>query len=172
MRRIFVPSILLLTMMLTACNWEPGIDKSKFADLNRTVEEIKTFVTAGKGCDLPEAVTERLDAEIAIAKTRASSISERDLVTALSRLSMICKDGHLVCRSRTLLKEFKFVPAGRIYVPQELDPVIERYGFSTQRHLYRPTAQYWRSISTDSIRTIWDVAGQQIRNIENLEKYD
>jgi len=54
---------------------------------------------------------------------------------------------------------------------QDLDPLVEKYKFSTERHLYKPTGVYWRSISGDSIKVIWENAAFQIKYIENIVNY-
>jgi hypothetical protein len=77
----------------------------------------------------------------------------------------------LLCKYRTDLSQFDFVPHGRIYVFQELDPVVQKYDLSTESHVYRPTGLHWRSIDGDSIKVIWKNAEFQIKIIQNMINY-
>ena len=154
------------------CMSEPGMDKGKFSELNRTAQDLKSSLTSGKPCDAPDTLLQRLFSGIAALKNKTVSKEENDLLDAYSRLLTTYKDGLLLCRYRTHLSQFQFVPKGRIYVVQELDPLVEKYGLPTESHLYRPTGVYWRSIAGDSINVIWESAELQLKNIENMVKYN
>ncbi|HSQ77763.1 MAG TPA: hypothetical protein VLN91_02625, partial [Nitrospirota bacterium] len=117
-------------------------------------------------------ILQRLVSGIAALKNKTASKEENDLIEAYSRLLSTYKDGLLLCRYRTHLSQFQFVPKGRIYVVQELDPLVEKYGLPTESHLYGPTGVHWRSIAGDSINVIWESAEFQIKNIENMVKYN
>jgi len=170
--RIVILLFSVIILFISGCVSEPGIDKGKFLELNRTVEDLKTAITSGNPCNVPDTLQRRLASGIAALKDKAASKGERDLVAAYSHLLTAYKDGLLLCQSRTMLSNFQFVPQGRIYVSQELDPLVEKYGLSTERHIYRPTGQYWRSIDGDSIKVIWESVQIQIKNIENMMNYN
>jgi hypothetical protein len=174
MRQDGIAAILLSVVMLFAsgCVAEPGLDKGKFSELNRAAQDLKTAIRSGRGCEVPDTVLQRLASGTAALKDRTASKTERDLLSAYSHLLAISKDGLLLCQSRTHLTNFEFVPKGRIYVTQELDPIVEKYDLPTERHLYRPTGTYWRSISGDSITVVWERAEDEIQNIENMVKYN
>jgi hypothetical protein len=174
MRQNVVAILLFSAIMLfgSGCVSEPGIDKEKFSELNRTVRDMKTALTSGKPCDVPDTLLQKLASDTEALKDKTSSQGERDLFAAYSNLLTTYKDGLLLCKSRTHLAQFSFVPKGRIYVFQELDPLVQKYDFSTQSHVYLPTGLQWRSISEDSIKVIWERAEIQIRIIENTVKYN
>ena len=171
-RSVVILLFSVITLFISGCVSEPGVEKGKFLELNRTMEDLKTVIVSGNACDVPDTLQQKLAAGIAALNDKAASKGERDLVAAYSNLLTTYKDGLLLCQSRNLLSNFQFVPRGRIYVSQELDPLVEKYGLSTKRHLYRPTGQYWRSIDGDSIKVIWESAQVQIKNIENMINYD
>jgi hypothetical protein len=162
------------TVMLFAagCVAEPGLDKGKFAELGRAAQDLKTAIRSGKSCEVPDSVLERLASGTAALEGKTASTTERDLLAAYAHLLTTTRDGLLLCRSRTHLTGFQFVPKGRIYVFQELDPLVEKYDLPTERHLYGPTGKYWKSISADSIAVIWEHAGFEIKNIENMVNYN
>jgi hypothetical protein len=174
MRQDGIVIIVLSSIMLfsSGCVSEPGMDKRKFSELNRTAQDLKTFIASGKPCDAPDTLRQRLVSGIEALKNKTASQEERDLIDAYSRLLTTYKDGLLLCRYRTQLSQFQFVPRGRIYVVQELDPLVEKYGLPTESHLYRPTGVYWRSIAGDSIKVSWESVESQIKNIENMVNYN
>lgn len=154
------------------CKQEPGLDKGKFLALDQTTQELKTAIKSGMHCEVPDTFLLRLASATAALKGKTVSKQERDLLSAYEHLLAIYKDGLLLCRSRTHLTEFQFVPKGRIYVTQELDPLVERYELATESHRYGPTGKYWRSIPGDSITVIWENAEAEIRNIETMTNYN
>jgi hypothetical protein len=167
---IIVFSALLL--ITSACTSEPAFDKAKFADLGRTAEEIKTAITSSNPCDAPEALAQRLTSNIAAVKDKANSELDRDVIAAYSRLLSTYQDGLLLCRSRHAFTNFGYFPKGRIFVSQDLDPVIAKYGLSKKRHVSERTGAYVYSIDGDSIQVIWESAQAQIQNVENMVKYN
>jgi hypothetical protein len=166
---IILASALLLFAL--GCTVEPGLDKKKFAELDRASRDLKAALRSGDPCSIPDTVLQRLAAGITELKGKTASKAERDLVSAYANLVAICQDGMLLCRSRTHLSGFEFVPKGRIYVTQELDPLVEKYDLPTERHVYKPTGAHWKSLSGDSIKVIWERAEVQIKNIEVMLKY-
>jgi len=170
-RRYVIALLSALLLAALGCASEPGLDKEKFAGLDRTAQELKAMIASGRGCEVPDALLERLAAGTAVLKGRTASQAELDLLAAYTNLAAVTRDGLFLCRSRDHLTSFKFVPKGRIYMTQELDPIVERYDLPTERHVYKPTGVHWRSISTDAIGTVWKKAGVLIRHIEVMQKY-
>jgi len=166
---ILVLSIIMLAS--SGCVSEPGIDKSKLSELNRTVKELKTFIASGKPCDAPDTLLQQLASGTAALQDKKASQEKRDLIGGYSRLLTTYKDGLLLCRRQIQSAQLPIVPKGSIYVFQDVDPLVEKYGFSTESHLYRPTGVYWKSISGDSINVIWKNAEFQIKYIENIVNY-
>ncbi len=160
-----------ILLFVTGCVSEPGLDKGKFAELDRASQDLKAAISSGKACEVPDAVLQRLAEGTAALKNKTASKAEADLLSAYSNLLATSRDGLHICRSRTHLSGFEFIPKGRIYVTQELDPRVEKYGLETERHVYKPTGAYWKSISLDSVRVIWERAEGQIKNIEVILKY-
>jgi hypothetical protein len=170
----FVRRVLLsLTVLFlaTACPTEPGLDRGKFTDLNRASQDLKAAIRTGKACEAAEGVLQRLSSGAAAMQGKTASKADRDLLSAYSHLLGVSRDGLLLCQSRNLLSGFPFVPQGRIYVSQELDAIVERYDLPTEKHLYKPTGKYWKSISTDSISVVWESAEAEIQHIDNMMKY-
>ena len=174
MRQNRIVIILLSAIILfgPGCISEPGIDKKKFLELNRIAQDLKTAIASGKPCDVPASLLQRLASGTAALKDKASSKGESDLLAAYSRLLTTYQDGLLLCQHQTPSSQLHFVPKGRIYVFQELDPLIQKYDLPTESHVYKPTGVHWRSIAGDSIKVIWDSAEAQIKNIEVMVNYN
>ncbi len=167
--RLLMPAAMIL--LLASCALEPSLDRAKFAGLNKAAQELKAAIKSGKSCESAGSLSMELSSGTAALQKRTSSKADRDLLSAFAHLSAITKDGVLLCQSRSLLSGFPFLPKGRIYVSQELDPIVEKYDISTQTHVYGPTGKHWRSISDDSISIVWGSAEAEIQHIENMVKY-
>jgi hypothetical protein len=174
MRQSILVFTLISAIMVFAsgCTTEPGLDKGKFAELNRVAEELKAAIRSGKPCELPDTLVQRFTAGTAAVEGKTTSTAERDLLAAFSHLLTTYQDGLLLCRSRTVLANFEFVPKGRIFVTQELDPLIEKYDFPVEKHVYKPTGKEWKSISAESLPVVWEQAAFEIKNIENRLNYN
>lgn len=174
MRQNSIVVILLSTIMLfgAGCVSEPGIDKKKFSELNRTARDLEISITSDKPCEVPGTLLQRLVSGLAALKDKTASKAESDVIEAYSRLLTTYKDGLLLCKYSSQLYQFQFVPRGRIYVFQELDPLVDKYDLPTKSHVYTPTGVHWRSIAWNSINVIWDSAEIQTRNIENMVNYN
>jgi hypothetical protein len=174
MRQDNIVILLLATIILfgQGCVSEPGMDKGKFSEVNRIAHDLQTSITPDKPCDVPEALLQKLASGTAALKNMTASKAEREVVEAYSRLVTTYQDGLLLCQCQTRLNNFQFVPKGRIYVFQDLDPLVDKYDLSTENHLYKPTGVRWRSISGDSIKMIRKSAENQLKNIENMVNYN
>jgi hypothetical protein len=170
-QRFIITLTSALLLMMSACASEPGLDKGKFAELDRAGRDLKAALGSENPCDIPDAVLQKLALGIAAVKDKTASQAERDLLSAYVNLLTLSRDGQLICRSRTHLSGFEFVPKGRIYVTQDLDPLVEKYGLATESHVYKPTGAHWKSISVDSIGVVREKAAVQIKNIEVMLKY-
>jgi len=169
---IVIVCLSALMFFTPGCVSEPGIDKAKFSELNRTARELQTSATSGKPCGLSDTLLQRFSSAAAALNDKTASKAERDLVKAYANLLTTYQDGLLLCSSRTHLAQFKFVPKGRIYVFQELDPLVLKYDLSTESHVYQPTGLHWRSIDEGSIRVVWESAEFQLKIIENTVNYN
>ncbi len=161
-----------LLLFASACAWEPDIDKNKFAELDRTARDMGTVIASSDPCDARDDLGQRLAAGIASVRDKAATKAERDLVAAYARLLITYRDGLLLCRSRTHMSNFDFFPKGRIYVTQDLDPLVRKYDLPVEKHVFKGTGQYMRSIDGNSVLVVWDRARNQIRNIETTLKYN
>lgn len=167
--------ILLSAMMLFGAGCvsdQTSIDKEKFSELHRIARDLQAAITSGNPCDVPDTLLQRLAAGTEALKDKTSSKRERDLIKAYSHLLTTYHDGLLLCKHRTELSQFQFVPKGRIYVFQELDPLVQKYDLPTESHVYRPTGVHWKSIAGDSINVIWQSAELQIKSIETVVTYN
>ena len=173
--RVFLRWLLVLLtalLFISACVSEPEFDRTKFAELSQTAQELKAAISSGTPCELPDTLLQRLSSGITAIKGKAKSKKELDLISAYSYLLTTCKDGLLLCRSRNQFANLNLIPKGRIYVSQELDPLVERFDLPTEKHLYKHTGQYMRSIDGNSIGVIWESTRTQIKNIENMMNYN
>jgi hypothetical protein len=164
--------ILSIFFLLTGgCSSEPPINKSKFTKAYAAARAVKTSVAAGESYHQVADRVQQLSIEIAVLKERVSTREEKELLQDYADLLGIYRDGLVLWQYKL---EFAFFDAqlrGRIYVGQDVEPIVEKYRFPTESHLYRPTGQYWKSIAGDSIGIIWQNADSQLKIIQNITNY-
>ncbi len=163
--------LVMVALFSAACSEAPGIHKEKFAKLAQAAHEVKASLAAGASCRQVDESLQRLSSEIGAVKNTLTSEREKNLLAAYSDLSTIYQDGLLLWKYKIRFARFAFVPKGRIYVGQDVEPIVMKYHFTTESHLYHSTQQYWKSIAEDSIRIIWDNADSQFKVIENITNY-
>jgi hypothetical protein len=154
-----------------ACSSEQGIDKSRFSGLNSTAHLIRTSIASGKSYGQISDLIGHLSSQIAALKGNIKTGGEKDLLDAYSDLSDTYRDGLLLWKYKLEFAFFDSVLKGRIYVGQDVEPLVHKYRFSTVSHLYEPTGQYWKSIAGDSIQIVWNNADSQLKVIDNLTSY-
>ena len=160
--------ILLLTVVFIfgACTSEPEMDKSKFTKVDQIAQELQTSHAAGASYQHFGELLQALSAELAAVKAGKLSDKEMEELNAYFVLYGIYKDGYTLWKYKLEFAPFGIVPEGRIYVSQDVEPIAFKYNFPTESHLYRPTQQYWKSISEDSIQIVWNNADFQYKIIK------
>jgi hypothetical protein len=170
-RKSFLVALLIIFFLNGACSSEPGINKGKFAKLNVAAQAVKTSLSAGVSYQQLTGRVQQLSIEITALENRVTTNEEKELLKAYSDLLAIYRDGLLLWKYQLDFPFFDPVLKGRIYVGQDVEPIVLKYGFSTESHLYGPTGQYWKSIAGDSIQIIWSNADSQLKIIENITNY-
>ncbi len=163
--------VIVLLVFACGCTAEPGLNKAKFAELDRAAQDLKAAIKSGRACETPDTLLQRFVSGTAALNNKMASEDERGLLELYKQLVITYQDGLLLCQTRTTFAGFAFVPKGCIYVTQELDPVVAKYNLPTERHLYRPTGKHWKSIPGESPRVVWEQAAFEIKNIEGWESY-
>jgi len=167
-KKIFFILLSLILILQWVCSCTPRINRTKFTQLNIAALAVKTSIDAGAPHGQVAERMQHLSDELAEAKDRVSTREERQLLKAYSDLLAMYRDGLLLWRYQM---EFPFLfpeLKGRIYVGQDVEPIVHKYRLTTETHLYKPTGQYWRSINEDSIKIVWHNADDQLEIIKDL----
>jgi len=162
---VFFAGVWLL-LVCAACS--PQIDKHKFDKVNHTIQALHHSISAGGDYPQLGALIQQLSSEIDPLNVSVTSGKERDLVQEYSKLLKMYQDGFLLWKYHTEFTRHNFVPKGRIYVGQDVEPIVVKYRLPTETHIFEPTQQTWKSIAEDSIRIIWDNADAQVKRINTL----
>jgi hypothetical protein len=157
--------------IIGACSFEPEIDKGKFTQLQAAAQTVKSSIDAGESYQQVTGKVQQFDAGIAALKDSVRTQKEKELLHAYADLLAAYQDGLVLWRYKLDFAFFDFMLKGRIYVGQDVDPIVIKYRFPTQSHLYEPTGTYWKSISGDSIQKIWNIADSQMKTIYNITNY-
>ncbi len=167
-RRSVVLIELCAVLVLCACS--ANIDKNKFQNANDAAKTLERSVAAGIAYQDLGKLLQRLSDEVTILDNTVDSRQERELAAEYSVLLGMYEDGLLLMRYQGEFSGHNFVPPGRIYVGQDVEPIVTKYRIETESHVFGPTHQTWKSISADSIRIIWYNAGQQLKKVDALLK--
>ncbi len=172
--KYFLALLLISSLISTACSIsqpEKGLDKNKFAKLYAVSHSIKDSIDAGDSYQQVADKIKILSAEIANIKAAVKTNREERLWQAYSDLLTTYSDGLTLWRYREQFPHLDAELKGRIYVAQDVDPIVKKYGFRTEDHVYKPTGQNWKSLSPDSMRTVWKDADDQLIGINNMTNY-
>ncbi len=161
----------VIFFLVVSCSSKSGIDKGKFVQLDRATLAVKTSLSSGASYRQLTERVQGLSAEIASVKGKVATKEEKELLEAYSDLLAMYRDGLLLWKYKLEFAPFDFVPKGRIYVGQDVEPIVFKYHFPTESHIYQPTRQRWKSLSEDSIQIIWGNADSQLKIIENIKNY-
>ena len=164
-------ALAIMLFLIGACSSQPTINKDKFSKVQAAALAIKAALAAGASYQESTDRVQHLAIEIDKLKDRVTTKQERVLLEAYSDLLGFYRDGLLLWKCKLEFAFFDFVLRGRIYVSQDIEPIVEKYRLSTETHLYAPTHQYWKSIDEDSIQVVWSNADSQLKIIENITNY-
>ena len=162
--------ILMISFITAACSSEPEINIAKFKKIDQAAQVLKTSLAQGTSYQHFGELLKHLSSEITALKNKALSKKEMDLLNAYSVLAGVYQDGYVLWKYKIEFAPFGIVPEGRIYVSQDVDPIAFKYNLPTESHLYKPTQQYWKSISEDSIQIIWNNADLQYKIIKGFSQ--
>jgi hypothetical protein len=170
-RKFFFSTLAVILLLIGACLSGPGIDKGKFKKSFRAAHEVKASLAEGASYQQVADRIKNLSLEIRALKDKVTTDEERELLDTYSDLLATYKDGLVLWKYKLDFSFFDSVLKGRIYVGQDVEPIVLKYRLSTESHLYKPTGQYWKSIPGDSIRIIWSNADSQLKLIEGMSNY-
>jgi hypothetical protein len=168
-RKSFFAILAAILLLIGACSSGPGIDKAKFKKAYIAAHEVKDSLAAGESYKQVADRVKQLSAQIETLKTTTEE--EKELLDAYLDLLKTYKDALVLWKYKLDFAFFDSTLKGRIYVGQDVEPIVIKYRFSTESHLYSPTGQYWKSIPGDSIQIIWSNANSQLKVIEGMTTY-
>jgi hypothetical protein len=157
-----------LSVVLLCAGCSPEIDKNKFQNASRAASAIQRSIAAEVTYQDFGELLQRFSDEMTVLEGAVRSKKEKELADEYSALLKMYKDGFLLWKYQREFSGHNFVPRGRIYVGQDLEPIVTKYRLETESHVFGPTRQSWKSISEDSIRIVWYNAGRQLKRIDTL----
>ena len=158
----------MFVLFAGACSFEPDIDPGKFKRVSGAAQAVKASLSAETSYEQFGSLIEALSGEIAALKGKTATREEEKLLKAYTTLAEVYQDGRTLWKFKLEFAPFGIVPDGRIYISQDVEPIVFKYSFPVENHLYKPTGKHWKSISEDSIRIIWSNADSQLKIIEEI----
>ncbi len=164
-----VLAVAALIVLIVSAGCTSRFDRKKFDAVNTAALAVKKAFDGGATYKQVGQLIEAFSREITVLRGGgAMSGREKDLLADYSFLLSIYRDGYLLWRCQRESEKYGFIPKGLIYVWQDVDPLVEKYGIPTESHLYGPTQAPWRSIPGDSLNKVWASADTQLKVIEGL----
>lgn len=171
MRR-FGALVLVLTSGLTACKREPPppppapvkravIDQKKFEALYRSAKTVQASLAVGLTYAKFGELLQAFATEISIAKDKASTPKEAELVGMYRDALVTLQDSSLLWKNKLSSASYDFIPAGRIFVEAELEPLIVKYQIPKRKER-TSFSKGFDSIPEASIQLVWAKAGEQL----------
>ena len=162
--RVILTLILFCICFIAGCS--SNIDKQKFREIKsaaRAIDEAAgdTTLSFNQFSELLGKLTEELSKATVIVSTK----EEKALLKSYKELLTIYQDSAILWEYKIESSQYEWIPKGSIYVDEKLRPVVEKYHFSTESHIVELTNHHFESVSTDSIRTIWNKAHEQLKKI-------
>ena len=170
MQKNILVLLLMIVFITASCSSEPEMDKNKYRKMDQAAQEVKASLNEKTTNQHFGELLQNLAAEITVVKAKAQSKKEMELLNAYSVLAGVYQDGYVLWKYKLEFAPFGIVPEGRIYVSQDVEAIAFKYNLPTESHLYKPTQQYWKSISEDSIQIIWDNADLQYKIIKGFSQ--
>ncbi len=163
-----VLAVLCAVLLCAYCS--PKIDKNKFQSVNHAAIILQKSITTGVTYQDYGELMQRLSDEVTVLEDTVKSTREKELAEEYFTLLKMYGDGFLLWRYQREFSGHSFVPEGRIYVGQDVEPIVIKYRLDTESHMFGPTRQPWKSVSADSIRVVWHNADEQLKRINTLLK--
>lgn len=170
-RRVILLLFCVVFSLGSACSLEPSLDKSKFVKCKGDALAVRESISQGASYRQISDKVHQFSGEIDALKNKVANKREERLLAAYSDLLDIYRDGLVLLRYQT---DFPFLSTelkGKIYVGQDVEPIVQKYRFTTETHIYKPTGQQWKSISDEAIKIIWRNADDELGLINNITNY-
>jgi hypothetical protein len=163
-RRYVLFTVFFVSLCLVGCS--QGLDKRRFSGVHGTARTVNHSLSTGVCYHEFSNQVLHFSHELSLLTGKKLSDREQDLLKKYKDLLAIYEDGLLLWKYKLEGARYHFIPEGVIYVGQDVEPVVEKYRFSTESHVYAPTKQVWKSIPGDSLHVIWQNADSQLAIIE------
>ncbi len=144
-----------------------NIDKNKFRELRKSARSIDKAV---KDPLLPygqfKEKFQKMTDEMTKTRALVSNEEEKALLGSYEELFQTYQECNLLWEHKIESSIYGWIPRGRVYVDDQLRPLVEKYQFPAEPHLVELTGHRFESISADSLRVIWEKAHEQLKKVK------
>ena len=140
-------------LLLISCS--SGIDKAKFADLRKDADAIVKDLDQKADYLTYEEHILSLSSHLLTAEQMMSTPQEKSLAARYRAFLTVCQDALLFWNYRAESSLYPWVPKGRVYVGDDLKPVVLKYAIPMQQHYLQLTDRRWESAPAESLDLIF-----------------
>jgi len=170
--RLVLPSSIIamvLGLLVASCGMNNAVDRTKFDALNRAATTIQASTSVGVGLVKFQELVQVLATEYALASQKVTTPAEKELLSRYQTVVEIYRDSLLVWNRDITSHGYSTgvagLPAERIHVNEELEPVVTRYQLTTELHTQEYSGTQYRSIPKSTIQLLWAKAEAELRAI-------
>jgi hypothetical protein len=138
------------------------IDQKKFEPLYRSAKAVQASLAVGLTYAKFGELLQAFATEVSIAKDKASTAKESELVRLYREALLTLQDSNLLWKAKVAGAGYDFIPDGRIIVAPELQPTVEKYQIQTRKERMQYSKTTFDSIAEESIQLVWAKAGEQL----------
>jgi len=163
-KTINITLILFSILFFAGCS--SNIDKHKFSGIKAAARAIDKAVndTTLSYSQFGELL-QKLTDEIARTKAVVSTKEEKSLLNSYEELLTIYQDSYTLWEYKVASFQYGWIPRGRIYMDAKVRTIAVKYQLPAESHVIELTNHHWESISTESIRVIWEKAHDKLKKI-------
>ncbi len=103
-----------------------------------------------------------LATELSIAKDKAKSDNEKELLKGFQEVLIAYQDSSTVWEGKIRSAGYNWILSGQILVEPELDSIVKKYSLPTKSHEFQGSGNKYETISEDAIPMIWTKAREQL----------
>jgi len=162
--RIILTLILFSICFFAGCS--SNIDKQKFSGIKAAARAMDEAVgDATLSYSRFGELLQKLTDEIARTKAVVSTAEEKSLLNSCEELLAIYQDSYSLWEYKVASSQYGWIPKGRIYMDAKIKTIAVKYQLPAESHVIELTGHHWESISTESIRLIWEKAHGKLKRI-------
>ena len=155
------PIVFFIVIYVVSCTRFQTVDEKKFESPDRAVKAIQAATSVGVNFVRFGELVINFATEINVLADKTTTPQEKELSLRYLKILEIYKDSYTIWHAYILQGS----PAHqRVEVRDTLQPVVDRYGFATEKGtgIY----DFWKTISFSEMQSLWNMASKEAQALK------